>query len=450
MSRRAAVGILTLGVAFVARAAGPELPAFGALHFGDSFATARAVVPGVTWRDGIVSKITGTVLSIEASAAVEFAGHVYDVSVQPQYYGGYVLNLRRTVGGVTADGCEQQLSELITSTESQLGPFAGDAQLLMNERITEPGSGLLGGYTIWAPRDHPESVVRVGEKSTLVSGDVVGDQSVKRSTGGAEPDVRLLRARGEIAGGDAPPIVVAANGDFWRQHATPCTVSLELRRAAKIPAPEVMAFDARLLRHAGSVARRHRILIALPPLPSEGLRFSFQCEVQRDRARAQNCRSTGPSEPAQFFETAQRWANAAEFDFSHAQIDRNDPRLLSMTIPVEIKPSDVRQIDFLGAPAIDSSALPFARNPARGVSDFYPPKAVRNGLEGTVTLSCQVQSDYSVLCGPRAGVAQPDDDLVAAAVKLGELYEASPTFPDGKPTGGQVFIRTVKFSLAKS
>jgi hypothetical protein len=453
MSRLVAAGTLAFCAAFAARTANADLPAFGTLHFGDSFATARAATPGVTWRDGLVSKDTGAVLSIEASSAVEFAGARYDVSVQPQYYGGYVLNLKRGIPAATADGCEEQLIKLIQTVEPQLGAFAGSAELLHGARISEREDNALGGYsgyTIWDPRDHPQTLVRVGEKSTLVSGDVVARQPVIRLEGGSQPDVRLLRARAEISGTDAPPIIVSANGDFWRQHAVPCTVSLELARVSRIPAPEVMAFDPKSLRHAGSIARRHRVLSVLPPLPGEGLQFAFQCEVQRGRGRTQNCRSTGPAVPPPFYDVAKRWADTAEFDFSRTQMDRNDPRLLTIAFPISMSRSDIRNIDFLGAPAIDASALTFARSPMVRAEDFYPPRAKRYGIQGVVTLACQVQNDFSILCGAREGVEQPDPDLVQAAVKLIELYEASPTFPDGKTTSGQVFIRSVKFVQSES
>ena len=124
-----------------------RVPSFllsGSLHFGDTFAAARAATPGIIWRDGAVSKATGAVLSIEASNAVDFAGARYDVSVQPLYYGGYVLHLKRGIPGVTADGCEEQLIKLIQNVEPQLGAFAGNSELLKGARITERQNDAVG------------------------------------------------------------------------------------------------------------------------------------------------------------------------------------------------------------------------------------------------------------------------------------------------------------------
>jgi hypothetical protein len=447
MIRVASAALIALGA--VAAAAEPASPSFGAMRFGDDMATVRAAFPGTAWRDAGVSKITGRVTSMEAAGAVEIGGQRFDANVAPGYYGGYTLTLTR--GFVSnAGSCERDFSTLIETLEAQLGPVNAEPALLDRQRITDDRKTDGGtSFNTWPLGQRMEVIEKAGKRSRYVTGDSNGGWAVKRLLDGSQPEVRLMRSRGQIAGSGAKPIIVSIAGDFWDLHAVKCTLSIQLQRDADVPAPETMTFDTKYLRLAGSVVRRHRSLESLPAVPETGLHYRFECAVPRTGSEWSGfkCRGVDADESSPFYPVAKRWAESARFDFAGSGLDRDDPRLLLITIPIDVLPGDRRSLDFLGAPAVEADAIPFARSPRTSADAYFPPRAKRLGLQGVAVLACQVQADQSILCGPRADAEQPDPDFISAGIKLAEGFEAAPAFPDGRSTAGQVFVRRVVFKL---
>jgi hypothetical protein len=428
-------------------------PKFGGVPFGADLATAKASLPNAAWQDADTSKITGKITRITAKNAADLGGHQFDVSLAPGYYGYYLLELRRSMAGMDVESCEAEFMKLIALLEPEFGTFGGTPALLESQPIGEPRPSVLGmmGTPIWDSKLGVEAQIPAGGASRAISADVIGTQGVKRmKKGKAQPDVRLLRASANFRTGENLPGEITLKGDFWGQRTDQCTLVLEARRDSRIPTAEPMAFDSKLLRHAGSLARRTHDLERLPTLPEAGLDFEFSCEVSRSRGAARNCKNTGKSSAEPYFSVAQRWAQAALFDFSGTTVDRDDPRPLLIAIPIRMQVSDQRPMDFLQAPAVPGESIEFVTLMRGSPADYYPPIAVRNNVEGDVLLICQIQSDRSVLCGRKPDSAAPSPELEVTGVRLGEMVEAPDKLSDGRSSNGTVFSKTIKFRLRGS
>lgn len=83
------------------------------------------------------------------------------------------------------------------------------------------------------------------------------------------------------------------------------------------------------------------------------------------------------------------------------------------------------------------------------MQEIYPPRAIRQGVEGRMTVSCQVQADISVICRQKAFDPPEHAPLFErAAVRLGPLLDVKSELPDGSSTAGSRFERVVGFRLS--
>lgn len=88
------------------------------------------------------------------------------------------------------------------------------------------------------------------------------------------------------------------------------------------------------------------------------------------------------------------------------------------------------------APAASLSEVPFAQRPSS--SDFsrhFPRRALNQGIEGRVTLVCNVRRDLRLACNI-AEENPPGEGFGAAALRIARRFRAEREFPDGRPTVG--------------
>ena len=218
-----------------------------------------------------------------------------------------------------------------------------------------------------------------------------------------------------------------------------------------IPAnAEVLAFQGATVISRPSVAARHYLLAAAPPIQSRGLAFTVRCLLDRANGRVILCRD--PSVPEAYRAAAIGLGSLYQFQLNAAQTAAIGP--LVVTIQDRFAPADVR-------PA--ARLFSFTQRPPAGVTfaqvmtgqqsqDYYPRAALDVGVAARVRIDCQVQPDLSLFClnptvAPDANVAPYAADFQLAALQLSGWLRAGATLGNGAAAPGTIFRTTIIFNV---
>jgi hypothetical protein len=433
----------------------------GPFAIGMTFDAARAITPTLAWRNSQVSPYTSKVLAIVAPDALQLGGLSHAVELRPGYYNSYLITLRHIESVADPVACERLTLDVLADLESRFGPFVPqpryddrpfDESSMKNSSMKLANGATVKVQTGKASDVHrvgpaPYAVVSAGKQSSL---SFETDEDVSKAPKTANPHWRLGIAAHE-AGDSSIRLESNYNRDEYSTPFCKLTTQLEYRPAA--PAWETLTFAPSLLVRQPSIAIKHMSLEGVT-LPASTVDVDLTCRVDRHTGALDCASNSVPAPNEKILEAALRRALTMRVDTT--KLDPDNPWALRMDFKVTLAQSERRAVDFLQAPLARMSDFEWVEQPTAQDLDAAYPKGLQSaGVEALVALTCQVQSDLSLLCAatdpePAGGDPKTLDahrKLAWASVAVMSLYQSAPTLRTGEPAIGAVVKTKVDFRL---
>jgi TonB family protein len=278
------------------------------------------------------------------------------------------------------------------------------------------------------PLTMPRPIPTVAMQETMLSGFVDVDFTV--GPDGKATDVRIIRESVEDIGyaREARRMVAGATWPTeWRGRAAPYAARFRVifppgRGAARVIAPISIASPN--LTPEILALRRNASVTLLVRVNAAGLVESAQA-IGAD------------VESAAVIAEALRVAMGARFPPSSAGVGYETRLVVHFNVLGALGQSEEPP----PGPVVSLSEVPFAQRPSD--SDFtrhYPNRALRQGMNGRVTLDCTVRRDLRLNC-LIATEDPPNEGFGSAALRIARRFRAERQFPDGRTTiGAQVTV----------
>jgi hypothetical protein len=422
VSRLAPVVLAVFGAYTLAATPAKPLQ-IGPFKAGMSFEAARAAAPSLAWRDFTVSRYTGKVLSIAAPDAITLGGLPHAVELRPGYYNSYSILVKHVESVADAAACDELGAAVLADLEERFGTFAPPT----------------------AKTERPPQIVNVGKHSTmafLTPEESAGQPAAQNATwrqGNAQHDEGDNSIRFESA---------YSSDEF---SSPVCTLITLLDHHPAAPPWETLPFDPSLFVRQPSIAVKHMSLEGVT-LPKPTVAVDFACLIDRHSGML-SCSSKADVKGNEgVIAAALRRTLAMQVDAT--RLDPDDPLPVRMDLTVTLDEKDRRPIDFLNAPRVHLSDLEWAQQPtAEEAQAAYPKSLLERGMGAKVSVTCQVQSDLSVVCAVTDPRPQGDEKaaedyrkLTFASVAVMSLYRAAPNLRSGEASAGAVIDTRVAFT----
>ncbi|MFM7067763.1 MAG: hypothetical protein ACKO0U_13205 [Gammaproteobacteria bacterium] len=447
------------------------LLSIGPLTLGMSLEEVRAALPAAQWENVAVSRYSERVFRIHGTGGLTLAGLPLEVDAEVHYYHqGFRLRGRFPVQD--ARTCEQSALAWLAAVEPQVGPFTS------REPHIRPGTG---GNLQWHSSRGPHGIVLTpsmgpGTPSSQV-GELVSVGTASRVLIEAHDEAHRPRARRAWLSKAPASFKLTAERVLPEQEldveveylarGPQCSLNLMLVRQQKPPPPA--EFDTRQARIAfqPNLAMRHWMLPDAVAAAAAPVEVALRCQIDRAVGMVTGCgRTTGDPLPAVFETYAHRLARETYYDTRG--VDRDDPQPMTGEVRVRLDPADRRPIDFLDAPRTPLEQVVFTVQPAEEQRviplvrrDWGLPPNLKAALGGDIpegaplelTVTCQILTDGSLLCGGGRWVKPPENaafraDLEQEAARVAAVrYEVARQLKDGSPSPGKVLELPLRFAF---
>ena len=117
-----------------------------------------------------------------------------------------------------------------------------------------------------------------------------------------------------------------------------------------------------------------------------------------------------------------------------------------VSFPLRFDPTTNPAVDLQSGPLVEKALFANLRLP---VNDFdYPPAALRAGAQGKLSVLCQVQTDFSLICAQQAFDPPENGHYFEGwAASLGRRAKISPNLTNGQSAAGVRTVFSINFRL---
>lgn len=457
MGRKVVVALAAMAIAGTASAQEMNTPVVGPMRFGMSLEQIKAAAPTATWSDVGFTKHARRLTSIRGEAAVTLADTPFDLEAYDSY-GTRKWTLSTVIRNSSATACDAKARAVFAALDPGLPALTSRAPTVIpGQRTTAPWNvqRLPGGGVVVTPgissqgpaTTYGETISMSAKSSALIQARDAKSRPVTAKDYGKRPPVSYT-LEASTSSDQGPFITYTADfGDFLDP--TACAIRLTIEVGDARPG-EARAFDPAKLS-APLIGYRHWRAFRLGTIPAQGVEVPLICAVSRASGRITNCDQDQKSTPelAPYASAIERNYETASYDLG--AVDKDDPLPVTIRFNGRIDASDRRPIDFLDAPRTPLKDLRWRGvTTAREWERLYSADLQDKGLQASLTFTCQIQSDYSVICGNIR--AQDQDAAVAAAFEPIVLHGMTGAYAaekkaDGASSVGAVFDYAVVFKL---
>jgi len=404
----------------------PASLALGPFRIGMTLDEARAAAPQLAWKE-FKPPNSNWQPGLTAPDAVQLGGQPHSVNISPGWYGAHRLVAVRNVEASSARACNTITQAFIADMEKQFGTFSAQAvkydeqlPLLTGEKpaITETRkAGASSSYTWHEASWYSEASAELHNPAGLL-----------------ELHSQYFAAR-------------SAQGESM------CHTSLKIETKGQRPEGEDIAVANLTPVVMPSIAVLHDTALGLD-IPAEGLTVVARCRVHRDRGTVGGCKSD--DKLPQGFSSAVV-LRSAHLAFGTAALSPGNPVPLFSNLTFRFERKQRLDID-MPTNILDASVVTRSHE-----FDLLPPlKGINSSMraeydQATVSASCQVQSDGSLVCVDFR-VIRPEGEPADERLDARFLYtakdqwlarRAAPTLKDGGAAAGRWVTLQQPFSLRR-
>jgi hypothetical protein len=423
---------------------------------------ARAAAPALQWQNEL-SPHTGKTTAIWADAAFTLEGQAYRVSLQPKPSGTALLKIVSDQQVDKAKTCRARVVALAAHFDASFAEMKPPYSPLDTPRtsgVSATYNRLPGGagYVSISP-----NYIDDGRDVDMI--DAGRNAEIREVEYDDTDDVEWTTA--QRAKDDFPYALDFAASFHKGDEALPSTCHIEAnvtryprdRQWPGHPSFEMLDTAKTKLTQKPSMALLHNSLDGVE-LPPEGVTLAYRCDVNRVDGRVLYC---GPHErkygDAKLEQAARMRYEAMGFDPTGLDPDNDLP--LRTDITIKLLPSERVKVEALqqaakpGTTALINTPVPPMPTPvwtqaptSADLSRFYPPAALRKGIEARVIATCRIAEDLSLAC-VSFEINPPERTMFERAAKqIVALYRAAPKLKDGKGAAGAVVRVPIRFMLA--
>jgi hypothetical protein len=204
-----------------------------------------------------------------------------------------------------------------------------------------------------------------------------------------------------------------------------------------------------ILQQSPTIAQYHWIWKKLDVLPKEPLEIIMSCPIANTGKVGRFCKAknepyNSPLSSVAISVLSRSKPNFPMFESVSAAVANGPERRVSF--PLILDPSTKPVIDITSGRIVHPSQIKFTK----GGGNYYPARALRREIEGKLTMDCQVQVDFSIICNAVQFDPQEHFNLFEKVADTVSIYsKVSEKLSDGSSSSGARTRMILNFKIPK-